>query len=477
MQKTNFYMKFALQDGESRGALFSKDELSTVSSEVASAASLIEQLRGKPEKNGSTQSEESRQLAFLELPYAYEPEYGTTIFGDELQLAMEKIQEASAHIRQSNSQFLHLGIGGSALGAIMLLNALETNAKNDPNGSTQIHVPDNVDPDWIAAILRGIDMSKVYVNVISKSGGTVETIATFSILWEKMIRESGLPTQELQKRVFITTNPEGGALKQIQESEKFNFLPLPDSIHGRFSVLSPMGLFTAAIGGINIKSLLAGARLADQHTANSPFWENPAQQLAALHFLGLRKKGLSVLVLLPYSNGMRTVADWYSQLVAESLGKNGQGMTPVKALGVTDQHSQLQLYNDGPKDKLVVFFSVEEFAETLTIPKIPSTSAYEYLEGNTLNALLRAELQATEVSLHLHGVPSCRFELPKLNAFNLGYLITILEKTVCILGRLLNVNAFDQPGVEESKEYARAMLRKSGEKYALLRETVAKYYK
>jgi glucose-6-phosphate isomerase len=238
-----------------------------------------------------------------------------------------------------------------------------------------------------------------------------------------------------------------------------------------------MGLFTAAIGGINIKSLLAGARLADQHTANSPFWENPAQQLAALHFLGLRKKGLSVLVLLPYSNGMRTVADWYSQLVAESLGKNGQGMTPVKALGVTDQHSQLQLYNDGPKDKLVVFFSVEEFAETLTIPKIPSTSAYEYLEGNTLNALLRAELQATEVSLHLHGVPSCRFELPKLNAFNLGYLITILEKTVCILGRLLNVNAFDQPGVEESKEYARAMLRKSGEKYALLRETVAKYYK
>jgi glucose-6-phosphate isomerase len=342
----------------------------------------------------------------------------------------------------------------------------------------EIHVPDNVDPDWIGELLHRLDLTRVYANVVSKSGDTTETIATFALLLEVMREKSNLSPAELRRRIFVTTNPEEGALAELARSEGFTILPLPDAIHGRFSVFSPMGLLAAAVAGIDVGELLEGARVADERTARAPFGDNPSLQFAALHYVGLTQKGISNLILLPYSNRLRTVGDWYSQLVAESLGKQGQGMTPVKALGVTDQHSQLQLYIDGPKDKLVVVFSVARHAETLRIPNsLASNSAYTYLAYKTFNDLFKAEREATEVSLHLHGVPNCRFELAELSPFNMGYLLTVLEKTVCILGELLSVNAFDQPGVEESKEYARAMLGKSGEQYDQLREIVAKLSK
>jgi len=417
-------------------------------------------------------------LAFLELPYAYESGGKQTIFGGTFLQTLATIREAAGRIRASRGQFVHVGIGGSALGAITLVNALGATKSMGYECPAEIHVPDNVDPDAIGELLHRLDFTRVYANVVSKSGDTTETIATFALLLETMRERSKLSPAELRKRIFVTTNPEGGALAELARSEGFTILPLPHAIHGRFSVLSPMGLLAAAVAGIDVGELLEGARAADECTAKSKFSDNPALQLAALHYVGLKKKGITIQVLLPYSNRLRTVGDWYSQLVAESLGKKGQGMTPVKALGVTDQHSQLQLYIDGPKDKLVVFFSVAKHAETLRIPSsIASNSAYAYLANKTFNDLLNAEREATEVSLHLHGVPNCRFELAELNPYNMGYLLTVLEKTVCILGQLLSVNAFDQPGVEESKEYARAMLGKSGEQYDKLRETVTKLSK
>ena len=413
-------------------------------------------------------------LAFLDLPYAYDPEHPSKVFGDTFANTLPVIQQATARIHATRGQFIHLGIGGSALGAITLVEALGKRKETGYECPAEVYVPDNVDPDWIAQIMHRLDFRRTYLHVISKSGGTVETIATFALFWEKMHQTSGLSLDELRQRVFVTTNPEAGPLANLARSQGFTLLPLPDAIHGRFSVFSPMGLFAAAVAGVSIDELLAGARAADQDTARAPFWQNPAQQLAALHYLGQTRKGLSILVLFPYSNRLKTVADWYSQLVAESLGKKGQGMTPVKALGVTDQHSQLQLYNDGPKDKLILFFSAKRHADVLRIPEsIGDNADYAYLANKTLNELLRAELEATEVSLHLHGVPSCHFELSELTAFNVGYLLTVLEKAVCILGGLLGVNAFDQPGVEESKEYARAMLGKDGQRYDTLRQRVA----
>jgi glucose-6-phosphate isomerase len=249
-------------------------------------------------------------------------------------------------------------------------------------------------------------------------------------------------------------------------------LPLPHAVHGRFSVLSPMGLFTAGLVGVDLEGLLTGARLADEDTAKNDFSSNPAHQLAALHLLAL-EAGFSNLVLLPYSDRLRLVGDWYSQLVAESLGKGGQGLTPVKALGATDQHSQLQLYNDGPKDKLIVFFAVGQHDHTLIIPEsVGRTPEYAYLAKRSINELFAAERRATEVSVHVNGVPSCRFDVGRVDAVSIGYLLTVLEKCVCILGELTGVNAFNQPGVEESKEYARAMLGKAGADYDALRQRV-----
>ncbi len=465
MTSTNnvgFKLKFALQHEGLSGALFSRNEIEAVVDRVG------EEMQRLKERSGQG------PLAFLDLPYAYNPEHGQTVFGDTFVNTLPTIRQATERIHSMRGQFLHLGIGGSALGAITLIDALSKTKEMGYESSAEVFVPDNVDPDWIAQIMQRLDFSRVFIHVISKSGGTTETIAAFAVFWEKMRRESGVSLDELRRRVFVTTNPEAGPLASLARSQGFTLLPLPDAIHGRFSVFSPMGLFTGAVAGVNVDDLLAGARAADRETAGSPFWQNPVQQLAALHYLGLTRKALSILVLMPYSNRLRTVADWYSQLVAESLGKNGQGMTPVKALGATDQHSQLQLYNDGPKDKLVVFFSIKRHADVLGIPEsIGENPDYSYLANKTLNELLRAELEATEVSLHLHGVPSCHFELSELNAFNVGYLLTLLEKTVCILGELLGVNAFDQPGVEESKEYARAMLGKEGARYDTLRQRVA----
>lgn len=457
-----FKIKFALQHEGIRGALFSRNEIESVIDPVREQAEQLEKMHGQG------------PLAFLDLPYAYSSKHGPTVFGNTFLETLPTIQKATERIHSTRGQFLHLGIGGSALGAITLIDALSKTKDADYDCPAEVFVPDNVDPDWIAQIVHRLDFGRVYLHVISKSGGTVETIATFALFWEKMRQVSGLSLDELRQRVFVTTNPDAGPLATLARSQGFTLLPLPDAIHGRFSVFSPMGLFAAAVAGINIDELLAGARAADQETSRAPFWQNAVQQLAALHYLGLTRKGVSILVLFPYSNRLRTVADWYSQLVAESLGKNGQGMTPVKALGVTDQHSQLQLYNDGPKNKLIVFFSTEKHADVLRIPEsIGENPDYAYLANKTLNELLRAELEATEVSLHLHGVPSCHFELSELTPFNVGYLLTILEKTVCLLGGLLGVNAFDQPGVEESKEYARAMLGKEGRRYDTLRQRVA----
>jgi glucose-6-phosphate isomerase len=457
----HFDLRLAVHDGTPRGALFAPEAVSSVQRDVVNAAEHIENSRG------------GGPLAFLDLPYAYSREHGTTIFADTFWQTLDVINSAAREIRETGAQFVHLGIGGSALGALALVTALAPRAV--VGRQRFVYVTDNVDPDGLFDTFQELDPDRLYANVVSKSGGTVETIATFAILWEKLRTESRLPVDELRRRVFVTTKPESGALAALARREHFTLLPLPDAVHGRFSVFSPMGLFTAAVAGVDVEMLLSGARAADRDSAREPFERNPSMQLAALHYLALQSGRIAELILFPYSDRLRLVADWYSQLVAESLGKQGQGLTPVKALGATDQHSQLQLYNDGPKNKLVVFFTVRVYDHELRIPQsIASSDAYAYLAGKSINELFEAERRATEVSLYLQGVPSCRFELQSVNAFSLGYLLTVLEKTVCILGYLSQVNAFDQPGVEESKEYARAMLGSSGERHDALRAVVAR---
>ncbi|NIM77381.1 MAG: glucose-6-phosphate isomerase, partial [Candidatus Aminicenantes bacterium] len=382
------------------------------------------------------------------------------------------IDDKAKIIRAQFSDYVQLAIGGSALGGIALHNALGNKfVLHSENGQCRVHMPDNIDPDWIGDILNSIKIETTFFNIISKSGGTVETLANFFVFYNALKQK--VPTEKLRENIVIMTNPEKGPLAELSWEAGFTLIPIPESVHGRFSVLSPGGLLTAAVSGIDINELLKGAWVMNQLTDEMDFWKNPVSLYAAIHYLTDKQKNIDTLILMPYSQSLRTIGDWYSQLVAESLGKNAQGITPVKALGATDQHSQLQLYNEGPKNKLITFFSVDKFKREIRIPEeFPECKEYQYLWGHTINELIDAERRATAISLYNNGVPNCTFHIPQLTPFYMGQLFMLLEKVIPILGKLYGVNAFNQPGVEESKKYARAMLGKKGKEYDKIRQEV-----
>lgn len=421
------------------------------------------------------EKETKEELSFLDLPRAYNKDHGKTVFGDVLWKAKKSIDENAKIIRAQFSDYVQLAIGGSALGGIALHNALGNKAVlRSYNGQCRVHMPDNIDPDWLGDILDSIKTETTFLNIISKSGGTVETLANFFVFYN-VLKQKILP-EKLKENIIIMTNPDKGPLAELSRKEGFTLIPIPESVHGRFSVLSPGGLLTAAVSGIDINELLEGARVMNQLTDELDFWRNPVLLYAAVHYLANIQKNIETLILIPYSRSLCTLGDWYSQLVAESLGKEGKGITPIKALGATDQHSQLQLYNEGPKNKLVTFFSVDKFKREIRIPEeFPECKEYQYLWGHTINELIHAERRATAISLYNNGVPNCTFHIPQVTPFYMGQLFIMLERAIPILGKLYGVNAFDQPGVEESKEYARAMLGKKGEKYDLIRREVEYY--
>jgi glucose-6-phosphate isomerase len=247
-------------------------------------------------------------------------------------------------------------------------------------------------------------------------------------------------------------------------------LDLPPTVGGRFSVLSTVGLLSAAVTGIDIKALLAGAAYGYQLASNPDVMRNPAA-VAAMVNLACANQGQNMVVMMPYAHRLRHVADWFAQLWAESLGKrydlNGAvvnvGTTPIKALGATDQHSQVQLYAEGPFDKLVNFIAVDEYQSTVTIPPAyADLEGVSYLGGHTFNELIQAEQQATEIALNDAGRPNITHHMPAINAFTLGQLFMLFEMQTAIAGALLNINTFDQPGVEAGKIAAYALLGRNG---------------
>ena len=246
---------------------------------------------------------------------------------------------------------------------------------------------------------------------------------------------------------------------------------LPEGVGGRFSVLSAVGLVPAALTGMDVRGLLAGADDMAHTIANTEAWENPACIFAGVHYLEDTVLGRGVSVMMPYSARLRDVADWYRQLWAESLGKavdrQGRvvnvGPLPVKALGVTDQHSQLQLYAEGPDDKVITFLGVSEFDQTLVIPAPGSEAgSLSYLGGHTLAELMWAEQKSTAWALAQKGRPSLTITLPKADAYSLGSLLYLLEAATAVAGELYDIDAFDQPGVELSKEATYALMGRPG---------------
>lgn len=384
---------------------------------------------------------------------------------------VEKIEAAAARIREEFEAFVVLGIGGSALGPIAVQQALNHPHYNElsaeKRGGPRFYVEDNIDPERMAALLDVIDVKKTMFNVISKSGGTSETMSQLLIITDLLHDALG---EDISGHVIATTDKEKGHLIKIARMEGFETFVVPDGVGGRFSELCPVGLLAAAVCGIDIKELLAGAAFMDEIASEGDIWKNPAYMFGALQYLAM-EQGMNISVMMPYADTLKYISDWYAQLWAESLGKKfaldgsvvHTGQTPVKALGVTDQHSQVQLYTEGPFDKVVTILAVEDFACTTPIPMgYASVPEVSFLGGHTQNELIQAEREATEYAI-LKSEHLCNtLTLPQVNAFTVGQLLYFFEVATAFAGELLGINTFDQPGVEEGKNATYALLGRAG---------------
>ena len=352
-------------------------------------------------------------------------------------------------VRRKFDNFVVLGIGGSALGPIMAFNALCHLHYNDLPKSKRkgpkFFVEDNVDPVRMKELLDVIDVTKTCFNVISKSGATSETMAQYLIISD-LLKKAGV---NIKENVIFTTDAKKGNLVKISKSlGGVKSYVLPDGVGGRFSELSPVGLLPAAVLGIDIKAMLKGAAYMDKLCKTADLKKNPALLCATLQYIAMND-GKNIGVLMPYSDNLKFVSDWYAQLWAESLGKNetldgkpcNVGQTPVKALGVTDQHSQVQLYTEGPYDKVVTFLSVDSYKEKTPIAHgcedIPDVS---FLGGHTMEELIQAENKATAHALTMAGRLNYTIHVPEVNAFTLGELLFLFELQTAYAGAMLNID-------------------------------------
>ena len=367
---------------------------------------------------------------------------------------------------------LVLGIGGSALGGLAVTEALlkpywNLLTKEERNNFPRIFFLDNIDPDSINGLLSILDLKKTLVNVITKSGSTAETMAQYMVLKDLLEKELG---DDYRKNIVVTTDKNVGILKQLADQEGYKTFIIPDDVGGRFSVFSAVGLLPMALVGLDIDEIINGIKDMDLALKNIDIHQNIAAQNALIHYLMDTKKGKKLSVMMPYSSRLKYVSDWYVQLWAESLGKeydrNGNkvnvGPTPITSVGATDQHSQIQLYNEGPNDKLINFIRVKEFDTVLEIPKIFEYTGIGYLGGKTINDLINAEADATKVTLSDHSRPTVTITLPKINGYYMGQLLYMLEVQTAIAGELYNIDTFNQPGVEQAKNYTYALMGRSG---------------
>lgn len=380
---------------------------------------------------------------------------------------------AAAFLSKGYENFVILGIGGSTLGTTALATALKPPYYNLLNrrargGTPRLFVMDNIDPVTFHRMMRLCPPKRTLYNVISKSGDTAETVSQMLIVLEAL--EKAVGGDAVKDHVVATTNPRNKAtslLHPVAGHYGLKEFAVPFNVGGRFSVFSPVGMFPAAMLGMDLDALREGCAAMDARCGTLPMMENPAYLRAAVQYLAHTQKGKAMSVMMPYADALRDVADWHRQLWAESLGKrlslDGEevyaGQTPIKSLGVTDQHSQVQLYREGPNDKIFNIIEVTKFDRTLRIPSVLNDiTQFDYLRGKTMNKLMAAELRGTMDALKISNRPVSRIILPRINAHTVAQLLYMLEVETAMAGRLYNVQTFDQPGVDEGKKIARALM-------------------
>ncbi len=386
---------------------------------------------------------------------------------------VEKVKAVADEVKPGCENLVILGIGGSALGNIALQTALNPymyNIDKKQRKGPRLFVFDNVDPEQLASFLDWIEdkLDSTVFNVISKSGRTAETASQF--LTVRKLLQDKLGEEKLKERVVATTDSQKGTLRTITDNSGFRNLDVPDGVGGRFSVLSAVGLFSAYMCGIDIEKLLEGARAMDEKVSKENFFQNPAAINAAINYY-FYNKGKKNSVMMPYSYALKDLADWYRQLWAESLGKSegldgkqvNVGPTPVKALGTTDQHSQVQLYREGPNDKIFTFLETKKFRRDVQIgPNPDSAPELSYLSDSKMSRLINSEKKATEYALIKDKRPCMTILFDEISEYTIGQFIYLFEVTTSFAGALFNINTYDQPAVELGKEATFALMGREG---------------
>jgi glucose-6-phosphate isomerase len=393
----------------------SRDGLERLDDDVAAAHERIE--RGR--------ADDEHGYASLNLPQ--------TVDTDAIRRAVSRFDDPEAIVT--------VGIGGSALGSATVDAAL--------GGDAETYYLDNVDPEATTRLLDSLPLSETVVNVVSRSGTTAETLANFLVVREAMA-DAGVDWAD---RTLVTTG-ESGNLRQLADQHDLPALDVPEGVPGRFSAVSTVGLAVPALQGADLDSLVAGAQAQADRLSGSLF-ESPAYAYGAVSY-ALAQRGARVNAFMPYTESLEYFAEWFAQLWAESLGKDGLGQTPARALGATDQHSQLQLYRAGPHDKQVTLLRPRDRTD-LAIPET-DLDGLSYLGGSSLGELLDAEFEATEASLAAAGVPNVRIEVDRVDAHGVGELLYAMEAACVLYGELANVSTFTQPAVEWGKKAARGLL-------------------
>lgn len=370
-----------------------------------------------------------------------------------------------SRLRSICDELVVLGIGGSSMGG----QALGMSLRHTVDRPSRVHFVDNIDPDSMGQLLDTLDPARTAIVVISKSGATTETMAQLLVMrrWLRVTLGAG----EARSRMTFVTQKGKGLLSELAASEGIRSFEIPGNVGGRYSVLTPVGLLPAGFMGADIREVMQGADDMVARVVSDNLETNPATLLAAGALLADRQLGRRNLVMMPYADALRTVTSWYVQLWAESLGKrmdrHGQvvnsGQTPIAALGVTDQHAQLQLFLEGPPDKAVMLVQVQKFKRALPVPdELSDREEVAYLGGRDLGEVLAAELRATRAMLLDAGVPVIDVGLGTVDASHVGGLFVLLEAACACTGLAMGVNPFDEPGIEAGKRMAAGLLGRPG---------------
>ncbi|MGD9666776.1 MAG: glucose-6-phosphate isomerase [Synergistaceae bacterium] len=361
---------------------------------------------------------------------------------------------------KSYDSIIHVGIGGSALGSLMLNQALLGEFRNCEDVSPKFYLADNPDPTKTRAIWEQAKGGRVALVGVSKSGATAETMSQFLWFRNEMIKLRGCADED----ILVITDPEKGIFRSFARNSGCRVIDLPASVGGRYSVLSAAGLVSAYAVGIDIDELLLGAgKMKEYLLDNASMDTNPAWLASSLHFYH-EKQGRPMAVIMPYSSKMSFFAEWFAQLWGESLGKKGMGTTPVRAVGAIDQHSQVQLYTEGPDDKLFTIINFKKHGDMVHVPPVDCEplKPLSYLDGAEIGNMLGLEAMSTAAAIVKTGHPLIWIETEKIDCKTLGALIFYYEYMTAMTGRVMGIDPFDQPGVEQGKKYTYGLMGRRG---------------